>query len=355
MLVEDSFPSDPYSLTQKAKEHLLLTQLQSLTQYHYSHCTAYRKLLHYLYNDNTSFSDILSIPYLPVSLFKTQRLYSIADEAIFKILQSSGTTGSQPSLIFLDQATAQRQSLALANIMTAFLGPQRLPMLVLDHPNVIRDRHSYSARGAALVGMLSFGRDVCYAFDETMTLQHDHVLAWLDKYKTQPVLLFGMTFVIWNYWLSLLSDNTLDIPQGILMHTGGWKRMQTDAVSPALFQERLYRTTGISRCHNFYGMVEQVGSVFVACEQGYFHCPQFADIIVRTPSQWKAAASGEIGVLQSLSILPTSYPGHSLLTEDLGMLIGVDDCQCGRHGKYFEVLGRVPKAEIRGCSDTFTV
>ena len=48
-----------------------------------------------------------------------------------------------------------------------------------------------------------------------------------------------------------------------------------------------------------------------------------------------------------------SYPGHSVLTEDKGMIVGEDDCPCGRKGKYIKITGRIPKAEIRGCSDTF--
>jgi hypothetical protein len=35
------------------------------------------------------------------------------------------------------------------------------------------------------------------------------------------------------------------------------------------------------------------------------------------------------------------------------VLRGVDDGRCGRMGKYFTVIGRVPKAELRGCSDTY--
>ena len=54
-----------------------------------------------------------------------------------------------------------------------------------------------------------------------------------------------------------------------------------------------------------------------------------------------------------MSILPKSYPGHSILTEDEGVLLGIDDCSCGRKGKYFEVLGRIKNVEIRGCSDTY--
>jgi len=56
-------------------------------------------------------------------------------------------------------------------------------------------------------------------------------------------------------------------------------------------------------------------------------------------------------LVQVLSLLPYSYPGHSLLTEDLGVLVGEDGCACGRPGRYFLVHGRQESAEVRGCSD----
>jgi hypothetical protein len=53
-----------------------------------------------------------------------------------------------------------------------------------------------------------------------------------------------------------------------------------------------------------------------------------------------------------MSVLPDSYPGHSILTEDIGVIHGEDDPGSGMKGIYFEILGRVPQAELRGCSDT---
>jgi len=52
-----------------------------------------------------------------------------------------------------------------------------------------------------------------------------------------------------------------------------------------------------------------------------------------------------------MSILPTSYPGHNILTEDLGKIIAEDGCKCGRKGKIFTVIGRVKNTEIRGCAN----
>ncbi len=47
----------------------------------------------------------------------------------------------------------------------------------------------------------------------------------------------------------------------------------------------------------------------------------------------------------------TSYPGNVLLTEDLGVSAPEPDTGAWR-GPRFRILGRLPKAELRGCSDT---
>jgi hypothetical protein len=79
----------------------------------------------------------------------------------------------------------------------------------------------------------------------------------------------------------------------------------------------------------------------------------FSDIITRRAGDFSVCDYGEPGIIQVLSMIPHSYPGHSLLTEDEGVVLGEDDCPCGRKGKYFKVIGRLKNAEIRGCSDTY--
>ena len=102
-------------------------------------------------------------------------------------------------------------------------------------------------------------------------------------------------------------------------------------------------------------MVEQTGCIYMQCECGHLHASVFSDVIIRRPADFSVAEIGEKGIVQVVSILPESYPGHSLLTEDEGILRGEDDCPCGRKGKYFEIPGRLKNAEIRGCSDTYAV
>ena len=80
-------------------------------------------------------------------------------------------------------------------------------------------------------------------------------------------------------------------------------------------------------------MVEQIGSIFLEGPGGLLYPPNFADVIVRDPETWEPAANGQPGVIQVLSLLPHSYPGHSLLTEDTGVIEAVDPGNGGWMGK----------------------
>jgi hypothetical protein len=296
--------------------------------------------------------ELSEVPHIPVGLFKTHRLASVPEGAVFKVLTSSGTTSQQVSRIYLDRETAALQSEALASIMTSLLGPKRLPMLIVDSPAVLKHRTQFSARGAGVLGMMSFGRSHRYVLDDGMNLDRAALETFLSEHGDKPFLLFGFTYMVWEYFLSRLVGAGLDLSKGVLVHSGGWKKLQDRAIDNANFRAAFKAETGLARIHNFYGMVEQVGSVFLEGDDGFLYPPWFADVIVRDPRTWKEAALGEVGVLEVLSALPRSYPGHALLTEDLGVVHGIDDSTCGRGGKRFSVIGRVPLAELRGCSDT---
>ena len=110
---------------------------------------------------------------------------------------------------------------------------------------------------------------------------------------------------------------------------------------------------GLEHVYDYYGMVEQTGSIYMECKFGYLHAPIYSDIIIRDAVDFSVVKNGKLGIIQTVSVLPKSYPGHSLLTEDEGIILGEDDCKCGRLGKYFQIRGRIKNAEIRGCSDTY--
>jgi hypothetical protein len=343
---------DQYSLPDPEKAPILAAGLNRLTRHHLARSTEYARILGAVDGGAVDAVGPADVPYIPVSLFKWLTLRSIEEDDVFKVMTSSGTTGQVPSRIYLDVETARLQTRALSSIVTHYLGPSRLPMLLVDHPGVVADRRSLSARGAGILGMMSYGRDHHYVLDGSMHVCRPELDEWLAQHAGQDILLFGFTFMVWQALIEDLPPGSIDLSRGTLIHSGGWKKLAERSVSRGDFRARLRDAVGLERVHDFYGMVEQVGSVFFECPAGYLHPPNFADIVIRDQRTWQALPPGTAGVVEVLSLLPLSYPGHALLTEDIGVVAGVDDCPCGRMGRRFTILGRVPKVEIRGCSDT---
>ena len=345
----------PYSLDKAAKTAALTEELKRLTKHHIGACPAYARMMHAVEPDLDKVQTYEDLPFLPVSLFKDLTLKSIPDADVFKTMTSSGTTGQAVSKIYLDRQAAARQQKTLVRIVSDFTGAARLPMLIIDSPSVIKNRAMFSARGAGILGFSIFGADRTYALNDDMEIDFSAIEAFLERHKGQKILLFGFTFMIWQHFYKelLKSGKKIDLSNGILIHGGGWKKLVSEAVSPAEFKARLTAVCGLSDVHDYYGMVEQTGCVYMQCEHGHMHASVFSDVIMRNPKDFSVCTKGEKGIIQVVSVLPKSYPGHSLLTEDEGVLLGEDDCPCGRNGKYFQILGRLKNAEIRGCSDTY--
>ena len=344
--IEALLREDPFDYAPRAKEAQITPILTELTELHRERSPEYARVLDIMWPEYRSAKEIADVPWIPVGLFKSHRLASVSKDEVFKTLTSSGTTGQQVSRVFLDKDTARRQTLALSSIMQSVLGKQRLPMLIVDTDTLIRDRTSFSARGAGVVGMLTFGRDHTYVLDAEMRLNREALKDFLARHGSQPFLIFGFTWMVWKHFFQQLGDDT-DLSQGTLIQSGGWKKLADEAITNERFKQLFRARTGLARIYNFYGMVEQVGSVFLEDDEGFLRAPRFADVIMRDPSTWKPAPVGTQGVVEVLSVLPTSYPGHAILTEDLGVIHRVDPAG----GKRFSILGRLPKAELRGCSD----
>lgn len=346
-MISDIFEKPQFSLVNK--EEILFPLVNTLHQHHYKKSQAYKSITDKLFKKTPT--TLEEIPFFPVSIFKTHELKSITNENIYKVLTSSGTTGSVPSKIFLDKDTAKIQTLALSKILTHVLGNERLPMLIVDSKKVLRDRKSFSARGAGILGLSVFGRRHHYLLDENFDISEENFESFFEQFNGQKILIFGFTFMVWKFLYLNKFKKKIDLSKAILIHSGGWKKLAEIAVDNDAFKESLEEKFGLNEIYNFYGMVEQVGSIFLENEKGHLHCPNFSDIIIRNPIDLSVQKHGEPGLIQVISSLPKSYPGHSILTEDIGVCMGENDLPW--KGKYFKILGRAKKAELRGCSDTF--
>jgi len=356
-LIQKFFLESPYALDRESKKLLLLSTLQELTMFHYQNCVGYRNILNSITFDIKKQNDYEDLPFLPVRLFKELDLYSVPDDLVVRTMTSSGTSGQQVSKIYLDKNAASLQRKVLSQIVSQFIGSKRLPMIVIDTATTISNRTSFSARAAGIMGFSSFSNDRFFALKDDMSLDLDGLQHFIRLHSGKKVLVFGFTFMVWQYFLESLSKQKqrIELEDAILIHGGGWKKLAGEGIGSDVFRSQITELTGITKIHDYYGMIEQTGSIFMECEKMYLHTSIYSDMIIRSPLDFSVLPYNEKGIIEVLSIVATSYPGHVLLTEDAGVLFGEDNCGCGRKGKYFKVLGRLEHAEIRGCSDTHTL
>lgn len=357
MDINEILSIEPYSLSREEKHQLLNDRLQELTRLHYEKCEAYRHIIDAYGLDINHLPDYEELPFLPVRIFKEFEMRSCEKEEVVKTMTSSGTTGQQVSRIFLDRETSSLQTKCLTKIVSAFLGTKRVPMLILDSSAVVKNRNMFSARGAGILGFSMFGSKRQYALNEEMELDIEGMKVFLEAHQGETIFMFGFTFMIWQHFYKKLLESGYkpDLSKGVLIHGGGWKKLVSEKVSPEAYKAALNSVCGIlpENVHDYYGMVEQTGTIYMECECAHLHTSCFSDVLIRNPKDWSLCGIGEKGLIEVVSVLPQSYPGHVLLTEDEGCILGEDDCPCGRKGKYFKIEGRIKNAEIRGCSDTY--
>ncbi len=355
-----------YAMRQADKDAILIPLLRSVCREVAEHCRPYSRFLERSGGDCSLWRTMADIPPLPVAMFKRFLLSAVPPEKVVRELLSSSTTEQRPSRILIDKTTAFRQSRALTSILKEHIGGRRRPLLVLDVPEAVEDRGGLSARGAAIRGIATFASKTVFGMKSPgtgtsvaggMQADWDGIAQFFEAYRDGPVLLFGFTFMVWASFVLEAERLGLQfhVSKAILLHSGGWKKLSAQAVSKDEFGQRASRVLGCgqSQVLDFYGMVEQVGTVFVDCEAGHKHAPAFGDVLLRQPGTLAAVAPGETGIIEVVSVLPTSYPGQALITEDQGLLVGVDDCPCGRKGRYFRFTRRIEQAEVRGCGDTY--
>ena len=303
---------------------------------------------------------IADLPYLPVGVFKADPpLALVAPEKIVRTLASSATTGQSPSRVVLDAQTSRRMAKGVTAIIRDFVGPARRPYLVIDTPESLAGGAQLGARAAAIQGLRNFATDIVCCLksnepDEPL-IDEPKLRAFARQVGEGDALAYGFTYVVWRHLVQPLRAQgvTLHMPNVRLLHSGGWKRLQEQAVARAAYAAGV---AGLFGCPaenvvDFYGMVENVGVIYPDCAHGNKHAPAFAEVIIRDPLTLQPVQVGEQGLVQVCSALATSFPGFAVLTDDIAEVIHYDGCPCGRRGIGFRFVKRVPKAELRGCGN----
>jgi hypothetical protein len=169
------------------------------------------------------------------------------------------------------------------------------------------------------------------------------------QWAHQPVFLLGTAFAFVHLFDHLAEKNVkLELSPGSrAMETGGFKGRSREMPKAELY--RLFeRFLGIpkARVVNEYGMTELSTQFYdltmkVERQTDVKAAPPWARVVIIDPNSGREAANDERGLIRVCD-LANLWSMMSVQTEDLGI--------ARQNG--FEVLGRVARAEVRGCSLT---
>ena len=349
-----------YSLDVVQKSSLFLSALKEVTQHHYENCKPYQNFCTKRNFDYKSLEQIEDLPYLPTSIFKDTLLLSINEDEVFRTISSSATTTGRPSRVALDKGTSRRQSKCFNKVVLERLGNKRRKFIVLDTAGSVGRNKQVTARSSTIKSLLFCAGETHTCLEEIdgkLKLDDknfDKLLLDAENAK-EEIILFGFTYILYSFVVRMLLENNerYRLKGSKILHIGGWKKLESEKVSPQKLIDDCSNVFGVNKGDvvDFYGFTEQSGMIYPTCEAGVRHVPVWGDVIVRDQLSLNPVRTGEEGLLQFITPIQTSYPGHSVLTEDIGCIVGIDDCSCGRKGAAFKVLGRAKQAEVRGCGD----
>ena len=328
-----------------------LEEMNSLTLHHVMGCKGFARI----WPDWERAENIEGLPFIHVGVFKHMELKTEGENVKHERTALSSSTTGVSSRIVLDEQSSKLQTESTTKILADFVGKKKRPLLILDSANSLRRRGELSARVAAAMSLRPLSSDIQFLLedpDNPDSMKWGLLAEMLADHD--ELLVYGFSWVLWLAWGSrALPDeikSALSRKKVHFLHSGGWKKLEDIKISRDEFDSALLGSVhASSKVIDFYGLVEQLGIIYPLCDHGVRHIPVWADIIVRD-TYTLVSIKGEVGQLQLLNSITYGAPYHSVLTEDIGRIIP-GKCPCGRSGKRFELLGRIPKSEVRGCAN----
>jgi hypothetical protein len=287
-----------------------------------------------------------ALPPVPTGAFKELALRSFPAHATVKTFRTSGTAAERHGELHLDTLALYEASL-LPSFEAGLLPDVEgaLPILVLAPSAGEAPDSSLSHMFAVMLERRGAEGSGCFV--QGGALQTDALIERLDGFDEGPLLVCGTAFAFVHLMEALAArGRSLVLPAGArLMETGGFKGQARERSREALYAE-LGDALGVApeRIVNQYGMTE-LGS-------------QFYDTVLRDPGgprRKRVPPWVRVRLLDPLSGVEVEPGEPGLVTvvdlANTGSVLALQTADLGRAvGDGFEVLGRSPGAEARGCS-----
>lgn len=286
-------------------------------------CAPYREYLELLGVDPAAVECPEQIPFLPIELFKSHRVYCGSNPPQ-QIFTSSSTTGQTPSRHYVADLRIYEE--AFTRSFELFYGPAEQTAIFALLPNYLE------REGSSLIymveGLIRRGGGGFYLYD------HDALLRDMEAHQGKKILL-GVSYALWD----LAEEQRGALRDVIVMETGGMKGRREELPREE-FHRLLCDAFGVQSIHSEYGMAELMSQAY-SDGNGIFRTPPWMRICVRDLNDpFRLLPNGATGGVNLID-LANLYSCSFLQTQDLGKVY--DDGS-------FRILGRISGSEIRGCN-----
>lgn len=303
-------------------------------RFQYRQNTVYKSYVDHLHQSETEINTLQTIPFLPISFFKTHEIKTtdFEPEVIF---ESSGTTQQTTSRHFVKHWRLYEKSFLKSFEM--FYGlPQNYCIIGLLPGYLERKNSSLVAMMNTLIEKSENANSGFYLND----LEKVYRIIARNELMNQSTLLVGVTYAL----LDFAEQYKMNLRHTIIMETGGMKGKRKELTREEV-HHFLRDKLGVNHIHSEYGMTELLSQAYSG-GNGKFQCPPWMKILLRDPydplhvfqhTQTNKPASGLINVIDLANIYSCSF----IATDDVGKLY--------KNG-VFEVMGRSDTSLVRGCN-----
>lgn len=295
-----------------------------MCRYQLQVCEPYREYVQLIgLSDITTFEQI---PYLPIELFKTHRIYGAQTEpeAVFT---SSGTSGADTSHHYV--ASLELYARSFTQAFESFYGSASDYSIFALLPSYMERQGSSLTLMVERLQAQNITRGGFYLYDFDKLAQELQVA----HQRGEKILLIGVTFAL----LDFAERYNLDLRGAVVMETGGMKGRRREVARGEL-HSILCRAFNVEVIHSEYGMTEMLSQCY-SKEDGVFRAPSWVRVSTRSlqnPLQITTGIGGiniiDLANRDSCAFLATGDRG--IVHEDLS----------------FEIHGRIQSAQLRGCN-----
>ncbi|MRR20470.1 acyl transferase [bacterium] len=293
-------------------------------------CPVYGEYLRLLGTDPDRISNILAIPFMPISFFRDHVIMTGTGKPE-KVFLSSGTAGMRQSSHAVRSLALYDESLKHA--FRIFYGnPSQYAIMGLLPSYLEREGSSLIYMVSRLMSLSGNRAGGFFLHD------HDTLLRAVSSARDAglKVMIIGVAFAL----LDLAEQRPCDLSDVIIMETGGMKGRRQEMIREEL-HGALKSAFGVSSVHSEYGMTEMLSQAYSKGE-GLFGTPPWVRVLIRD-SHDPMSHTGEAGASGGISVidLANKWSCSFIATSDLGRM---------SEENRFEVLGRFDNSDVRGCS-----